>query len=250
MARQRRLRQCATCLEDRLEKEFRPPSHRCRGEYGREACKYCFRDWIQSRIGTQGTRITCPRCSSDLDYLEVKEFADSATFQRYETMVLNRILEQDPDFVWCAHGCGSGQLHPDKINRPVMYCHHCRRETCAVHMLPWHRGLNCQQFDASLAPGAGNEMLEIAAPEDDRQAGDLQRARYEAANREMRHLMIQYSDILKVFGVVIIFVGYVFLLTMAPILGPAARTFASKGYVGDVYFHIRSPRPEDVYVGE
>ncbi|KAI0539422.1 hypothetical protein GGR58DRAFT_512448 [Xylaria digitata] len=133
-------RQCISCLEEKLESEHQP-----------DTCAQCVRVWIQRSIENQGIHITCPQCPSELEYSAIKELADEATFQRYETLVFNRLLEQDPTFVWCAHACGSGQLHPTGSYEPIMTCHHCRKQTCVIHGLPWHSGLTCRQFDNSQA---------------------------------------------------------------------------------------------------
>ncbi|KAJ8131737.1 hypothetical protein O1611_g1890 [Lasiodiplodia mahajangana] len=143
--------------------------------------------------------------------------------------------------------CGSGQLHPDSLQQPIMTCHHCSKQTCVTHRLPWHSGLTCQQFDESLLPEnlAEVDLDEAEEAEADIQAEEmlqLQRAKDEAASRELvrreskpcpgcrfdiqkeggcdqmtyeRYLiMIQCPNIIKVASVVMFFVGYAFLLTV------------------------------------
>ncbi|KAI1128199.1 hypothetical protein F5Y10DRAFT_179608 [Nemania abortiva] len=145
-------RACMTCLEMRSERRYRFTSVRCVGHHEPDVCSQCVRDWVRSSIGDRGTRITCPQCPVQLNYFEVQALADNDTFVRYSTLVVNGILEQEPDFVWCAHACGSGQLHTGGLRRPIMTCHHCHKATCVAHRLRYHHGFTCQEYDEWLLP--------------------------------------------------------------------------------------------------
>ncbi|KAI0454444.1 hypothetical protein F5B21DRAFT_238027 [Xylaria acuta] len=146
-------RQCISCLEEKPTTEYKSATPRCRREHGPGMCTQCVTMWIRRSVDEQGTRITCPQCPLELDYFEIEEAADEATFRRYETLVLFRLLEEDTHFEWCAHACGSGQLHPAAVDEPIMTCHHCNKRTCVVHQLPWHSGVTCRQFDGLLGRG-------------------------------------------------------------------------------------------------
>ncbi len=181
-----RPRQCLICLEEKSKTEYRTTTPRCGGAHTPDVCIACVRHWIRRSLEVRGTRIACPQCPAELDHFAVKELADTATFERYEKMVLNRLLEQDPSFVWCAQGCGSGQSHPAGSGEPIMTCHHCHRQTCVAHKLPWHPGLTCRQFDELLSTErqAGLGPQGQSVPEQTAQAL-LQRARDDAASREL-----------------------------------------------------------------
>ncbi|KAI0437120.1 hypothetical protein F4803DRAFT_175006 [Xylaria telfairii] len=144
------LRRCISCLEEKLETEYKSITPSCRRVHEADMCTQCVRKWIQRSVSDRSAHITCPQCPSELDYFEVKDAADEATFQIYETLVLDRMLEQESSFEWCAHACGSGQLHPAATDEPIMTCHHCSKRTCVVHRLSWHSGVTCTQFDELL----------------------------------------------------------------------------------------------------
>ncbi|KAI1745528.1 hypothetical protein F4680DRAFT_105561 [Xylaria scruposa] len=192
------MRQCVSCLEEKPKTEYKSTTSRCRNQHRPGMCTQCVTMWVQRSVDERGTRITCPQCPLELDYFEIKEVADEATFRRYETLVLSRLLEQESTFEWCAHACGSGQLHPAAADEPIMTCHNCKKRTCVVHKLPWHPGVTCREFDELLAQAEESgqsqhkkitslESQERLLEEQRAQAAFesvLQRAKDEAASRE------------------------------------------------------------------
>jgi len=72
-------------------------------------------------------------------------------FERYDRQLTDKHLEQNEEFVWCAHnGCGSGQFHDmDLYLNPMVICIKCKRRTCSFHRTIWHIGMTCQQYDQS-----------------------------------------------------------------------------------------------------
>ncbi|KAI0485619.1 hypothetical protein F4859DRAFT_389142 [Xylaria cf. heliscus] len=193
------LRLCIGCLEEKPKTEFKNLTPRCRGHHTPDMCAQCVTIWIHRSVNDRGTRVTCPQCPIELDYFDIKELADAATFRKYETLVLSRVLEEDPRFEWCAHACGSGQIHPAAADEPIMTCHNCHKRTCVVHKLPWHSGFTCRQFDArvrALGQGQDKETATAAAAaaaslrsreqrlEEQRALAILQRAKDDEASRE------------------------------------------------------------------
>ncbi|KAJ2971640.1 hypothetical protein NUW58_g9359 [Xylaria curta] len=158
----------------------------CEIQHQSSVCTQCVTTWIRSNIESRGTRITCPQCNSELDYFTIKRLTDEDIFQRYETLVVTTLLEQEPDFVWCAHACGSGQTHPAGSDEPIMTCWACSRRTCVVHRLPWHPGITCRQFDEQLVAGGWSQHM---APRDQlltqQTQAALQRARDDAVSRDI-----------------------------------------------------------------
>ncbi|KAI0205465.1 hypothetical protein F4808DRAFT_233762 [Astrocystis sublimbata] len=145
------MRQCITCIEDLPEWDFVSASSRCILEHRSEVCVDCVARWIEQTINDRHTRVSCPQCSIELDYFEIRDATDDATFKTYEALLLSTMLEKEPYFEWCAHNCGSGQLHPAAEAEPIMTCHYYHRRTCVVHGLPWHSGFTCEQFDQLVA---------------------------------------------------------------------------------------------------
>ncbi|KAI0433213.1 hypothetical protein F5Y09DRAFT_338817 [Xylaria sp. FL1042] len=141
-------KECVSCFEDKPLSQYIYASRGCRREHRPDVCSRCYRAWIQSSIEEHGARITCAQCTTELRSFEIAKFVDRDTFDRWKMLAAVAMIEGDPDFAWCAHGCGSGQLREGGEN--VMMCNYCHRSTCLVHRLPWHIGLTCQEFDAKL----------------------------------------------------------------------------------------------------
>ena len=176
-------RQCISCLEEKPFTDYFFLSEQCRSRHSAGTCTACVTAWIRNTLQESGTSIACPQCPQELSYRTIQKYADRATFERYEMLLLTGLLGTEPTFVWCAHGCGSGQSHPGGAAEPILTCHHCRRQTCVVHDLPWHPGLTCGQFD-ELLRREERRAQERQASGERRQALLLQRARDDEASRE------------------------------------------------------------------
>ncbi|EEY19611.1 conserved hypothetical protein [Verticillium alfalfae VaMs.102] len=60
-------------------------------------------------------------------------------------------MHQADNFIWCAGGCGSGQIHETGAEQPIVICLHCSGRSCFTHEVAWHDGLTCEEFDSLLA---------------------------------------------------------------------------------------------------
>ncbi|KAJ8133446.1 hypothetical protein O1611_g179 [Lasiodiplodia mahajangana] len=74
-------------------------------------------------------------------------------------------LAEEPNFCWCTAGCGSGQLHLEGRENPLMICTNCGGKTCFTHQSPWHDGLTCREFDKSDATTTASDSRETEPPE-------------------------------------------------------------------------------------
>ncbi|KAJ3579461.1 hypothetical protein NPX13_g1105 [Xylaria arbuscula] len=178
------LRLCISCLEDKPPKDFMYPTACCAGNHTPDTCTTCLRNWIKHSLHEGGAVITCPECPAQMGYLSIREVADRATFDKYEALVLASLLDTNPTFVWCVHGCGSGQFHPAGDAEPIFTCHHCRLKTCVVHNLPWHPEFTCSQFDELLKEEQKRQQQQQSLAEKNRQTL-LRRARDEEASRRL-----------------------------------------------------------------
>lgn len=111
-------------------------------------------------------------------------------------------MSEATNFMWCALGCGSGQIHESGTQHPIVICLHCERRSCFRHSVAWHEGLSCDDYDRLLAdPENYRSRLESEAPADvhrrrqidaDRAvaqglvAGEQAARRRRAANRDER----------------------------------------------------------------
>ncbi|KAF9762172.1 hypothetical protein IL306_003549 [Fusarium sp. DS 682] len=51
------------------------------------------------------------------------------------------------NFVWCAHDCGSGQIHESGPEQPIVVCRKCKRRTCSLCEVAWHENLTCAEYE-------------------------------------------------------------------------------------------------------
>ena len=95
--------------------------------------------------------VICPElnCHARLNVEEIRDillyYDNTDLLERYDIYLTNLLLEGMDEFVWCAYGCGSGQLHLIDSNK--VDCIHCDRSTCFQHHIPWHEGVTCEEYD-------------------------------------------------------------------------------------------------------
>lgn len=78
-------RECVICANERSLYHFpsRPPTIEC--EHHIDVCKRCLRIWIEVQYQTQvWNDINCPTCSSLLTLPDMRDFAPTDIFKRYD----------------------------------------------------------------------------------------------------------------------------------------------------------------------
>jgi len=93
-----------------------------------------------------GTLANCPQCGEALGEQSILHWARSKARDRYARRKLEKMLERDPLFIWCAHGCGSGVIHAQGEKQAAVVCDNCGQKTCFRHRMPFHEGLICGEY--------------------------------------------------------------------------------------------------------
>ena len=143
-------RSCTICLESKSLINFEIHyNDECKHPL-RTICDNCMYEYIQN-IWNVNTDIQCPECSVLLSHSAIKQilfnYGDTILYERFTKFDLEKSLENNPEFIWCAHGCGSGQLNEGgPMNNPVQ-CVNCHHLTCFNHRGRWHDGMTCQEYD-------------------------------------------------------------------------------------------------------
>ena len=118
--------------------------------FERTICDSCMYVYVRN-IWNIGTDIQCPECSVLLSHDAIKwilfNHGDTILYERYIKYDLYRSLESNPEFVWCAHGCGSGQLNEGVAMNSIVQCVNCYKLTCFTHKCPWHEDMTCEEYD-------------------------------------------------------------------------------------------------------
>lgn len=150
---------CGICYEEKPAAVYgQRISNQCRHRI-RTTCNQCIYRHVVAAFDTifrDDIRCLEPNCTVIFDYDAIKNILVGANnkdlFDRYDRFRLEQQLEQMPDFIWCAHGCGSGQLATDGAANNIVTCVKCRKRTCFIHRTKWHEGLTCTNYDQQINP--------------------------------------------------------------------------------------------------
>ncbi|KAH6631393.1 hypothetical protein F5144DRAFT_510880 [Chaetomium tenue] len=148
-------RECVICCESRAPAAFPngPVTAGCSHTPG--ACLDCLSASIRAHVDRGfSTDVPCPECPGTMSFADTQRYADAETRHRYDELCLRHMLQGDKNFVWCAAGCGNGQIHDSGATRPIVKCFSCAKNTCFVCRVPWHSGMTCREWSLSMAPTA------------------------------------------------------------------------------------------------
>ncbi|KAK3394654.1 hypothetical protein B0H63DRAFT_53930 [Podospora didyma] len=137
---------CSACIEDKKLSEL-PIKITAACSHKATICKDCLKQWLESGLQS-GTwdRLKCPDCSEVLRFEDVKRYASSEIFARYDTLVTRAALKDIPNFRFClSTKCESGQIVDDKC--PKYKCKACGEAQCVKHDVLWHAGETCDEYD-------------------------------------------------------------------------------------------------------
>ncbi|KAI1122433.1 hypothetical protein F5Y10DRAFT_254024 [Nemania abortiva] len=157
--------ECIVCIETIPRRGFpeSPISPVCGHET--QCCLKCLATHLTSQLESNGPKsFTCPQCRGALPYASIQRFASPETYAQYDKLLARDGLAEEPNFCWCTAGCGSGQLHLEGRENPLMICTNCRGKTCFNHQSPWHDGLTCREYDNLGATSTTNDSLRTAEP--------------------------------------------------------------------------------------
>ena len=160
--------ECQICFDEKTLNDF--PSRRMTSNCQHEptdCCNACLAQAISISFGgNMWDDIRCPICNEQLEYQDMIELAPPEVFQRYtrltnisgelvtdssvryDALHLRRAVERDlPNFRWCVGPhCSYGEEHPDDSG-PVIECSACGLLACFQHLVPWHHGESCSEYD-------------------------------------------------------------------------------------------------------
>jgi hypothetical protein len=146
-------KECVSCREQKpLELFAKQYSNKCKHKT-RSLCDDCMVEGYKNMFREKmSTEVRCLElgCYVEFDHNEVKNILEKKAknfFDRYTEFLLQSTVEQMPEFIWCAHSCGSGQLNECGKSNPIVICVNCKQKTCFIHKCQWHTGLTCWQYD-------------------------------------------------------------------------------------------------------
>jgi hypothetical protein len=139
---------CAICYERgpvlRQPSCKHPPDH----------CEECLRQHIAIALEAKGNVVRCPSqgCTVVLHTeTVVQKYATKAAFEELSERLTLQHLSSQSTFIRCSNSrCGMGFDVPDGEENPWIVCPRCNASTCFQCQRPFHRGLTCNEFRASL----------------------------------------------------------------------------------------------------
>jgi hypothetical protein len=153
-------RKCTTCLTEQPPDQFHERFSNVCQHVERTICNKCIYNKAKTLLETSNkTEINCPEphCTAKFNLKYIRQLL--RTFNKTEPVgnvnrqSKNHPAERKTEFIWCAHEeCGSGQFHVMNQNfSPIVTCVLCKRQTCAVHRVKWHKGMTCNEYDQQQA---------------------------------------------------------------------------------------------------
>ncbi|UJR12356.1 hypothetical protein I4U23_016533 [Adineta vaga] len=169
-------RECIVCMTEKSLNEFEGIYSDSCIHIERTVCNSCVYENTKSLVADSiiyFEDITCPElnCHAILDYNGIRQILvnignNQTFFEQYDQHLINLQLSLMSDFIWCAYGCGSGQLYDiTGSENPAVTCLKCNRRTCFKHRVIWHTDMTCDQYDLlesqSSESDANNKWLEL-----------------------------------------------------------------------------------------
>jgi hypothetical protein len=152
-------RDCAICTDELFVLDFpvRPASSKC--NHPVRSCTGCLNSWLTSELADKGHEtLTCPECSKELSYEDVRRATSRETFAMYDRLKTKDALADLPDFAWClSPKCGNGQLNEEPAQAGFMRCAACKYEQCLHHRVEWHWHESCEEYDHRVSGRKANE---------------------------------------------------------------------------------------------
>ncbi|KAG7008639.1 aristolochene synthase [Physcia stellaris] len=112
-------------------------------------CTQCISKSLSADIANKPTyRIGCPSCQIAWDRTVIESHVSEKELEKYDSKVLMQALTSIPEFRICqSPSCKSGQIHEDGDEEPMVTCNECGFRSCYTHLIPWHTGLTCAEYD-------------------------------------------------------------------------------------------------------
>jgi hypothetical protein len=143
---------CQACLDEKSTEDFKKiQSSEC-SHTKRCICDGCLREHVKLALGeicTDDVHCPEPDCRVTLKPETIQQILsdekDRKLLEKYNQSVTHKELEKMPEFIWCGHGCGMGQLNDGGDRNNIVTCTDCGEKTCFTHKTKWHEGLTCEQ---------------------------------------------------------------------------------------------------------
>lgn len=140
--------ECTICADEYTIEDFYTVD-----DCDHRVCLSCMKGYVESKISDRDIQnIPCPmgpNCKSVVSFDQVRHVLPRQVFQKYDAMLLDVTLENEPTCRFCPRpGCGTAMLGDSK--RPMMICPRdgCNFAYCFNCREAWHADASCAMYQA------------------------------------------------------------------------------------------------------
>lgn len=124
-------RVCSSCVDELPAHQVPLASLTSGCSHKNSSCLACIQQWIETQLSDKGwDQIRCIGCTSIMAWSEIKQYATTEVFERYDRLAARAVINEDDNFSWCPSGCGSGQVHEDRNRNELFLCYNCGFQYC------------------------------------------------------------------------------------------------------------------------
>ncbi|KAI6679802.1 hypothetical protein NL676_033683 [Syzygium grande] len=134
---------CEICIEPRMSSDM----FRIRG-CSHAYCNECVTKYVTSKLGDNVTRVGCPilGCGGVLELEHCSSILPPEVFDRWGKALCEALILEGERFYCPFRDCSALLMNDGGAAVRESECPNCRRLFCAQCRVPWHAGIECQQF--------------------------------------------------------------------------------------------------------
>lgn len=149
---------CSICMERKSTEEMFTNNNNCI-----HSCEDCITKYIVSKIKENVAMVKCPilNCEAVLEPEICRTLIPPDVFERWETALCESLLIEC-NKVYCPFKDCSALLVDDGEELvTASECPNCRRLFCAQCSVPWHAGIECEEFQMLREDERGREDIMV-----------------------------------------------------------------------------------------
>ncbi|XP_056166712.1 E3 ubiquitin-protein ligase RSL1-like [Syzygium oleosum] len=147
---------CEICIEPRMSSDmFRIKG--CSHVY----CNECVTKYVTSKLGDNVTHVGCPvsGCGGVLELEHCSSILPPEVFDRWGKALCEALILEGERFYCPFRDCSALLMNDGGEAVRESECPNCRRLFCAQCRVPWHAGIECQQFQRLKEGERGREDI-------------------------------------------------------------------------------------------
>ncbi|KAI6679800.1 hypothetical protein NL676_033681 [Syzygium grande] len=147
---------CEICIEPRTNSDLFPIKG-CTHAY----CNDCVTKYVTSKLHDNVTRIDCPvsGCGGVLELEYCRSILPPEVFDRWGNALCEALILEAERFYCPFKDCSALLINDGDAVVRESECPNCRRLFCAQCRVPWHAGVECQEYQGLIEGERGKEDI-------------------------------------------------------------------------------------------